>query len=235
MRGVANHGPCGAGIDMNGTAIGATCAMILALAVPAAAQPAPQQRPFTPSSAGNPPQRQPVARTAPQQSRERVEHPTAEFAGLDKITGRIIRFDVRIGETVQFGALQVTPRSCAQRLAGTQDHVGFIEVDEITLRNEIRRIFNGWMFAASPGLNAVEHPIYDVWLGECKGGNVPQLAAGPRAGFQGDGEAPALETPPARRAPPRPQRPPQQQRQQAPSQGGIQPGIPFDPNQLQRR
>src|SRR5262249_56101371 len=43
----------------------------------------------------------------------------------------------------------------------------FVEVDEVTLQGEIKRIFNGWMFAASPGLHAVEHPIYDIWLTDC--------------------------------------------------------------------
>ncbi|TIU82611.1 MAG: DUF2155 domain-containing protein, partial [Mesorhizobium sp.] len=44
----------------------------------------------------------------------------------------------------------------------------FVEVDEITLDRKIRRIFTGWMFAESPGLNAVEHAVYDVWLKGCK-------------------------------------------------------------------
>ncbi|KQQ91465.1 DUF2155 domain-containing protein [Aureimonas sp. Leaf324] len=99
----------------------------------------------------------------------RVENPEAVFSGLDKITGRITSFEVKINETVQFGALQVTPRACFTR---TQDEApktdGFVEVDEITLDREIRRIFTGWMFADSPGLNAVEHPVYDVWLKDCK-------------------------------------------------------------------
>lgn len=100
---------------------------------------------------------------------ERIANPTAAFSGLDKISGRIIVFDVAIGETVQFGALQVTPRACYTRPpTETQNTTAFVEVDEITLKAEIRRIFSGWMFANSPGLNAVEHPIYDVWLIDCK-------------------------------------------------------------------
>jgi hypothetical protein len=43
----------------------------------------------------------------------------------------------------------------------------FVQVDEVTLQGEVKRIFSGWMFAASPGLHAVEHPIYDVWLSDC--------------------------------------------------------------------
>jgi hypothetical protein len=100
---------------------------------------------------------------------ERIANPTASFSGLDKISGRIIMFDVALNETVQFGALQVTPRACFTRPATeTQNTTAFVEVDEITLKAEIRRIFSGWMFANSPGLNAVEHPIYDVWLIDCK-------------------------------------------------------------------
>jgi hypothetical protein len=131
----------------------------------------------------------------------KIVNPTAVFSGLDKITGRIISFDVAINETVRFGALEVTPRACYSRPpteATATD--GFVEVDELTLQGEIKRIFSGWMFAASPGLNAVEHPIYDVWLTECKGAPQPAVA-----------EAAPPPPPPAPRTP---QRTPQQQQQQ---------------------
>ncbi|MFD1197347.1 DUF2155 domain-containing protein [Brucella gallinifaecis] len=106
---------------------------------------------------------------------ERISNPVAEFSGLDKITGRITTFDVYINETVQFGALQVTPKVCYSRTENEAPRTdSFVEVDEITLDRKIRRIFTGWMFADSPGLNAVEHPIYDVWLKDCKqDSNVP--------------------------------------------------------------
>ncbi|MDP2408849.1 MAG: DUF2155 domain-containing protein [Pseudolabrys sp.] len=129
---------------------------------------------------------------------QRIANPTAVFSGLDKITGRIISFDVAINETVQFGALQVTPRVCYSRPpTETPNTDGFIEVDEVTLQGEIKRIFSGWMFAASPGLNAVEHPIYDVWVTDCKGGQSPAVA-----------EAPADAKPAARAPTPTPQRRP---------------------------
>jgi hypothetical protein len=100
---------------------------------------------------------------------EKIANKVAVFSGLDKITGRIITFDAHIGETVQFGMLQVAPKVCYSRPeteAAATD--AFVEVDEVTLDNHIKRIFNGWMFAASPGLNAVEHPVYDVWLSDCR-------------------------------------------------------------------
>jgi hypothetical protein len=148
-------------------------------------QPQQQQQGVAPIVApagrpGQPPAQvklRPGERQQPYDSEVKVEQPpeqkianqTAVFSGLDKITGRIINFDVAINETVQFGPLQVTPRVCYTRPpTETQNTTGFVEVDEITLKSEIRRIYTGWMFAASPGLHAVEHPIYDVWLTDCK-------------------------------------------------------------------
>lgn len=102
-------------------------------------------------------------------SAARIENRVAVFSGIDKITGRITSFDVYLDETVQFGALQVTPKVCYSRDDTEAQKIdAFIEVDEITLDRKIKRIFTGWMFADSPGLNAVEHPIYDVWLTNCK-------------------------------------------------------------------
>ena len=113
---------------------------------------------------------------------QKVVNPIAAFSGLDKITGRTITFDVAINETVQFGALQVTPRACYTRPpTETPNTDGFVEVDEITLKGEVRRIFSGWMFAASPGLHAVEHPIYDVWLVDCKNGSPAAVGGTPAA------------------------------------------------------
>jgi hypothetical protein len=180
----------------------------------------PGQRPPRDTSAPNaPPQ---PANTAPQPGDEvimeppaqKIANPTAVFSGLDKITGRIINFEIAINETVRFGALEVTPRVCYTRpptLSPNTD--SFIEVDELTLQGELRRIFTGWMFAASPGINAVEHPIYDVWLTDCKGATPAVTAEAPQ------------EPAPAAAQPQRPlqQRQPQQPRRAAP------PGQPLPP------
>ena len=101
---------------------------------------------------------------------QKIINKKASFSGLDKITGRIINFDEDIGETVQFGALRVKTDACYTRPATEAANTdAFVEVDEITLQGEVKRIFSGWMFAASPGLHGVEHPIYDIWLTDCKG------------------------------------------------------------------
>ncbi|PWB82157.1 MAG: DUF2155 domain-containing protein [Methylocystaceae bacterium] len=118
-----------------------------------------------------------------------IRHPTAIFAGLDKTTGRIINFEVAIDETVQFGSLQVTPRVCNTRpQTEAPQTTSFVEVDEQDgAKNDAKRIFSGWMFAASPGLHGVEHPVYDVWLTDCKGGKelavqAPDNGGAPAAG-----------------------------------------------------
>jgi hypothetical protein len=127
-----------------------------------------------------------------------LNNPVAEFTGLDKITGRTITFDVMVDETVQFGALQVTPRVCHTRPpTEPAQTTAFVEIDEITLSNTIQRLFTGWMFAASPGLHAVEHPVYDVWLVDCKLQMGPEPEAPvPTAGPEPDATLPAPDVVP---------------------------------------
>src|SRR5260221_156331 len=112
----------------------------------------------------------------------KITNKKASFSGLDKITGRIINFDEDIGETVQFGALRVKTDACYTRPATEAANTdAFVEVDEITLQGEVKRIFSGWMYAASPGLHGVEHPIYDIWLTDCKGPDTTVVTAAPDA------------------------------------------------------
>jgi hypothetical protein len=100
---------------------------------------------------------------------DRITNPVAEFAGIDKITGRIITFDVYIDETVQFGALQITPRACYTRPATELQRTSvFLEVDQVSLKGGSQRVFTGWMFADSPALNAIDHSVYDIWLVDCR-------------------------------------------------------------------
>jgi hypothetical protein len=102
---------------------------------------------------------------------DRIKNPTAVFSGLDKITGRIVSFEVGIDETVQFGALQMTPRVCFTKPpTETPNTTSFIEVDEPGTDGKTKRVFSGWLFATSPGLHGLEHPVYDIWLVDCKGG-----------------------------------------------------------------
>jgi hypothetical protein len=148
----------------------------------------------------------------------KIVNKKASFSGLDKITGRIINFDADIGETVQFGALRVKTDACYTRPATeTTNTDAFVEVDEITLQGEVKRIFSGWMFAASPGLHGVEHPIYDIWLTDCKGPLQTIVSAQPDPPKPPPPPPVAAKRAPPKQAAPRPPQPfPQQQVQEQP-------------------
>lgn len=140
---------------------------------------------------------------------DKIKNPVAVFSGLDKITGRTISFEATMNETVQFGSLQVTPRVCYTRPATEAPQTdSFTEVDEVQADKDYKRIFSGWMYSASPGLHGVEHPVYDVWLTNCKGGtdviaDAPEANADPNAlSPAGAANAVPAPTPP----PPKPKR-----------------------------
>ena len=128
-------------------------------------------------------------------SAERLENQVAVFSALDKVTARISKFEVELGKTASFGALKVTPRACYSRPeTELPKTTTFVEVDEVQLDGQQKRIFTGWMFAESPGLFGVEHPTVDVWLTECQKPKnaVAQKAPEPKA-KAADGKEPAVE------------------------------------------
>jgi hypothetical protein len=172
----------------------------------------PRGTPQTPASL------QPGDEVVQEPPAQKIINKKASFSGLDKITGRIINFDEDIGETVQFGALRVRTDACYTRPATEATNTdAFVEVDEITLQGEVKRIFSGWMFAASPGLHAVEHPIYDIWLTDCKEPEqtVVTAAPDPKPAPAPPPQA-AQKRPPPPKQPAAPRPPPQQQVQQPP-------------------
>ena len=182
----------------------------VAVAPPGANPPPGQRQPKgVPQS---PPTLQPGDEVVTEPPAQKIINKKASFSGLDKITGRIINFDEEIGETVQFGALRVKTDACYTRPATEAANTdAFVEVDEITLQGEVKRIFSGWMFAASPGLHAVEHPIYDIWLTDCKGPQTTVVTAQPEAPKPPPPPPPAqkrAQRPPAPRPPPQVQPPP---------------------------
>jgi hypothetical protein len=104
----------------------------------------------------------------------RISNPIAVFSGLDKITGLTTTFEAKIGEEKRFGGLYVKADACYTRdVTEEPKTTSFVEVEEIESDNTRKKIFSGWMFAESPGLSALEHPIYDVWLTGCRDPNAP--------------------------------------------------------------
>jgi hypothetical protein len=109
----------------------------------------------------------------------------AVLQGLDKITARISTIKVGVGETVNFGSLQITVRACDKRPPEeTPESAAFLQVVEQKPGEAPVTRFSGWMFASSPALSAMEHPVYDLWVLDCdnKNGTPPQQA--PASGQQ---------------------------------------------------
>jgi hypothetical protein len=96
--------------------------------------------------------------------------PIAVMQGLDKITARVSRFEVPVGRTANFFTLSITVRDCEKSAPEDRpENAAFIEIYENRPGEETSRLFSGWMFSSSPALSALEHPVYDVNLLECKG------------------------------------------------------------------
>jgi hypothetical protein len=98
--------------------------------------------------------------------------------GLDKITGRPTSITAPIGRPVRFATLTITARFCYSTPASeTPETAAFVQIEDNRPDQTARRIFSGWMYGSSPGLNAVEHPLYDVWVISCNNAPAPAVAA----------------------------------------------------------
>lgn len=108
--------------------------------------------------------------------REEPHNPDGQvvlFGGLDKVTARTAEFDGKVGETATFGTLEIVIRRCQKSPPDQQrpERGAFLEIYDVHSKDGSparKRIFSGWMFASSPALSALDHPIYDVWVKDCK-------------------------------------------------------------------
>ncbi len=96
-------------------------------------------------------------------------HAVAVLQTLDKVTARVNTIEVRVGTTVRFGTLLIRVTHCDKRPPEeTPESTAFLEIAEQRPGEQPVLTFAGWMFASSPALNALEHPVYDVWVLDCK-------------------------------------------------------------------
>ncbi|QQG37336.1 MAG: DUF2155 domain-containing protein [Micavibrio aeruginosavorus] len=94
--------------------------------------------------------------------------PVVKLQSIDKITGRTVTFEARVGSTVKYGPLYIKVQACRKAPPIEQpESAAFIQVWEVTPRDVSKWVFSGWMFASSPALSAMDHPIYDVWVLDC--------------------------------------------------------------------
>jgi len=95
--------------------------------------------------------------------------PVALLEGLDKITARVSKFEAPVGTPVRFGTLSIRVRDCEKNPPeDPPESAAFLEIDELHPGEASLRVFSGWMFASSPALSALEHPIYDVNVLDCR-------------------------------------------------------------------
>ncbi|BBK30753.1 uncharacterized protein DUF2155 [Stella humosa] len=93
----------------------------------------------------------------------------AVLQALDKILGRISTLEAKVGQETTFGTLHIVVRACRTRPPEEPpESTAFLEVDDQRPGEERRRVFTGWMFASSPAISALEHPVYDVWVKSCR-------------------------------------------------------------------
>lgn len=126
---------------------------VLAVA-PAVAQPASPALPAAP----------------PQISGADLSFDTAVLQGLDKVTARVVTVEAPVGAPVHVGALEIIVRACKKRRPEDQpESAAFLDIWELRKDQPAAALFRGWMFASSPALSAMEHPVFDIWVLDCRG------------------------------------------------------------------
>jgi hypothetical protein len=108
-----------------------------------------------------------------------VEQPVVQLRALDKVTARVEEIELPVGQTIEFGSLSILARTCRITLPEETppESAAYLEIVEfravaqnqpVVQTSGSVPVFTGWMFASSPALSAMEHPIYDIWVTGCK-------------------------------------------------------------------
>lgn len=137
-----------------------------------------------------------VVVATPALAEDYIADQVAVLQGLDKTTARVSTFEVPINGFAKFGSLQISARACYKKPpTDTPESAAFLEIIDVRPDSPAVEVFTGWMFASSPAISALEHPVYDVWVVDCKKGtgieeaqapneateDVPEAAAAPAA------------------------------------------------------
>ena len=104
----------------------------------------------------------------PAHARDMSEFPRVKLQSLDKATARTMTFEAKVGSTLRFGPLYIRVQKCKKASPiDKPESAAFLQIWEIDTENKPQWVFSGWMFASSPGLSGMDHPIYDVWVLDC--------------------------------------------------------------------
>lgn len=134
---------------------------------PVPIEPLPDPKPAAKSKA---------AEGKPVEPLKRVRSGSAIIQALDKVTAETLRFEVPIGDSVRYKSLVFSVRACESAAPDetAPESAAYVTVDSSPKPQPgrptppTRQVFKGWMFASSPGLNPLQHPVYDAWLIACK-------------------------------------------------------------------
>ncbi|ATC31816.1 DUF2155 domain-containing protein [Caulobacter vibrioides] len=141
---------------------------------PAATRPNPPASPAPGTS--TPAKPATAAATKPAEPAKRARYAVAILQALDKVTTETMRFEVPIGQPIRYKTLIFTVRACETAAADevAPESTAYVVVDTQPKAQAGRaappgrQIYKGWMYASSPGLNPLQHPVYDAWLIACK-------------------------------------------------------------------
>ncbi len=139
----------------------------VAIAAPAAAQTAPDAA--GPGTAPTP-EAPPSPGALADEPHWLPSTPAAVLQGLDKITGHVRTIEALIDRPVRFGTLDIVVRTCRKRPPEEPpESAAYLQITETNPGEAPKSLFSGWMFASSPAVSAIEDPVYDVWVIDCKG------------------------------------------------------------------
>jgi hypothetical protein len=119
-----------------------------------------------------------------------IENGVAVLQGLDKVTARVSPVQAPLDQATRFGTLEITVRACRETPpTEPPESAAFLEIRELPPAADEgeppKQLFSGWMFASSPAVSALEHPVYDVWVVDC------EEPIEPRSEDQGEAESTA--------------------------------------------
>lgn len=107
------------------------------------------------------------------------DYPIIKLRSLDKITARTMNIEAKVGSTVRFGDIMIKVQACRKPPPVEKNEAaGFLQIYQAGKTPDgnsqattppSQWIFSGWMYASSPALSAMDHPIYDVWVLDCLG------------------------------------------------------------------
>ena len=98
-----------------------------------------------------------------------IEAKIAEIRILDKITAKVKNYEIPINTILKTGSLSIQIYACYTTLPEEvpEDYALLRIYDYLDKKNN-KLIYQGWMISSSPSSTPLEHPIYDLWIKDCK-------------------------------------------------------------------